>query len=197
MTVALAPVNDNTIGSSGVDASKESAVFQTNYWFSPPGIGMGCNQLFVVGTGGQFLSCARGLIKFNLASLAGKTIQSATLRLSTSVSGTGNYKDPWYLAASASPWNGATVTWLSYGEQVYSQSVSNQPAPTSAGQVFNVDQTTTVRNWMSGAYVNNGFALALQREQLRYCGCNSTDLFEFHSNEDPGGRGPKLIVTYN
>jgi hypothetical protein len=196
VTVTLIPANDNTIGSSGLSAANEQSVYQSNYWFSTPGIGMGCNQLLVVGTGGQFLSCARGLIKFNLSSLAGKTIQSATLRLTTSASGTGNYKDPWYLAASASPWNGATVTWLSYGDQTYSQSISIQNAPTSAGQIFNLDQTATVRSWVSGTYANNGFAMALQQERLRYCSCNSTDLFEFYSTEDPGGHGPKLIVTY-
>jgi len=197
VTVTLIPVNDNTIGSSGLSATYEQSVYQSNYWFSTPGIGMGCNQLLVVLSGAQYVNCARGLIKFNLASLAGKTIQSATLRLTTSASGTGNYKDPWYLAASASPWNGATVTWLSYGEQTYPQSYSIQNAPTSAGQIFALDQTATVRNWVSGTYANNGFAMALQQEQLRYCRCNSIDLFEFYSSEDSGGRGPKLIVTYH
>lgn len=37
---------------------------------------------------------------------------------------------------------------------------------------------------------------SLSREQLRACNCNSLDAFVFHSREDAGGRGPKLIVTY-
>jgi hypothetical protein len=71
-----------------------------------------------------------------------------------------------------------------------------QSAPTLIGQVYNLDQTATVRNWVSGAYANHGFAMGLSREQLRGCSCISLDHFEFHSREDAGGRGPKLVVTY-
>ena len=196
ITVTLSPVNDNTIASSGLNTTYENSVYPVYYWFATPGIGMGCDQLHVVLTGGQYLSCARGLIKFNLTSLAGKTIQSATLSLTTSAHGTGRYKDQWYVAASASAWSGSTVKWINYGDLAYIPSKTIQNPPTFVGQIFNLDQTTTVRNWLSGAYVNNGFATALTQEQLRFCRCISLDRFEFHSNEDPGGRGPKLIVTY-
>lgn len=195
-TITLLPVNDNTIASSSLSATPEYSVYQYNYWFTSPGIGMGCNLLYGVLTGIQNISCARGLVKFNLAALAGKTIQSATLSLTTSVYGIGFYKDQWYLAASASPWSGSTVTWINYGDLTYTASINYQNPPTFAGQVFNTDQTATVRNWVSGAYANNGFAMALQLEQLRFCFCDSLDLFEFHSSEDTSGRGPKLIVIY-
>ncbi len=197
VTVTLVPINDNTIASSGLNAVYENSVYPHKYWFATtPGIGMGCDQLFVALSGAQYLSCARGLIKFNLATLAGKTILGATLSLTTSAHGVGSYKDPWYVAASASAWSGTAVTWINYGDLTYTPSISIQNAPTAAGQVFNLDQTATVRNWLSGAYANNGFAMALQQEQLRHCGCVSLDHFEFHSSEDAGGRGPKLIVTY-
>ena len=196
-TVVLRPVNDTTIASSGLNATPESSVHQTGYWFASPGIGMGCNQLFVVLSGFQTISCARGLIKFDLASLAGKTIQSATLSLTTSAQGVGSYPDQWYIAASASPWVGSTVTWLNYGDLTYTASIGYQNPPTSVGQVFNLDQTATVRNWISGAYANNGFAMALTLEQLRNCACISFDAFEFFSNEDPTvARRPSLTVTY-
>jgi hypothetical protein len=195
-TITLVPTNDNTIGSSSLSATAENSVHAVNYWFATPGIGMGCNHVFVAGTGVQHLSCARGLIKFNLAVLAGKSIQSATLSLTTSASGTGSYRDPWYVAASASPWAGSSVTWTNYGDQTYTASIGTYNPPAQSGQVFNLDQTATVRSWVSGAYVNNGFAMALSREQLRACNCNSLDAFEFHSHEDASGRGPKLIVTY-
>ena len=201
-TVTLYPVNDNTIASSSIpptfpNPAVETLVHQNNYWFASPGIGMGCNHLYGVITGIQNISCARGLIKFNLAALAGKTIQSATLSLTTSAYGIGRYPDQWYIAASASPWAGNTVTWLNYGDLTYTASVGYQNPPTFVGQVFNLDQTATVRNWVSGAYANNGFAMALTREQLRFCACDSFDLFEFSSNEDPTvARRPKLTVTY-
>ena len=195
-TITLLPVNDNTIGLSSLSTVSESSVWQTNYWFSTPGIGMGCNLLYGVITKIQSISCARGLIKFNLVALAGKTIQSATLQLNTSAYGIGSYKDRWYVAASASPWSGSTVTWINYGDLTYTASISYQDAPTYSGQAFNLDQTATVRNWVSGAYANNGFAMALITETLRYCSCTSLDAFEFYSSEDTSNRGPKLIVTY-
>ena len=116
-TVTLTPINDNTIASSGLSSVYENSVYQSNYWSATaPGIGAGCDQLYVALSGNQYLSCARGLgIKFNLASLAGKTIQSATLKLTTSASGVGSYKDQWYVAAGASAWSGSTVTWVNYG----------------------------------------------------------------------------------
>jgi hypothetical protein len=49
---------------------------------------------------------------------------------------------------------------------------------------------------VSGAYANNGFATGLTQEQRRLCNCVSLDHFEFYGSEDPGGRGPKLLVTY-
>jgi hypothetical protein len=196
MTITLLPANDNTIGSSSLSATAENSVYPGNYWFATPGIGMGCNHIFVAGTGAQHLSCARGLIKFDLAALAGRNVQSATLRLTTATSGTGSYRDPWYVAASASPWTGSSVTWINYGDLTHTASISTHNPPAQVGQVFNLDQTATVRSWVSGAYANNGFAMALSREQLRLCNCNSLDAFEFHSHEDASGRGPKLIVTY-
>ncbi len=202
-TVTLYPVNDNTIGSSSLPPAdpatplNENTVYQYNYWFASPGIGMGCNHMYGVLTGIQYIHCSRGLLKFNLASLAGRTIQSATLSLTTSAyGGYGVYKDQWYIAASASPWSGSTVTWINYGELTYTASISYQNPPIYVGQTFNLDQTATVRNWVSGSYANNGFAMALIQEQLRLCWCDSLDMFEFHSSEDAGGRGPKLTVTY-
>ena len=195
-TVTLYPVNDNTIGSRSLNAAYENTVYQYNYWFSSPGIGMGCNHMYVVLTGIQYFHCSRGLIKFDLASLAGKTIQSATLSLTTSAYGVGRYQDQWYVAASASPWSGSTVTWINYGDLTYTASISYQNPPIYVGQIFNLDQTATVRNWVSGFYANNGFAMALTQEQLRLCWCDSLDAFEFHSSEDASGRGPKLTVTY-
>ena len=196
-TVTLVPSSDNTIASSGFTATYENSVYPSNYWVATtPGIGMGCDQLFVVLTGGQYLSCARGLMRFNLATLAGKTIQSATLSLTTAAAGVGRYKDPWYVAASASAWSASAVTWISYGDLTHTPSIGIHSAPTLVGQVFNLDQTATVRNWIAGAYANNGFAMGLRQEQLRNCSCISLDHFEFHSSEDPGGRGPKLIVTF-
>ena len=194
-TVSLPAVADNTLGISSLNAATANTAFPYNYGFSTPGIGVGCIWQYSTLVGQQS-NCACGLVKFDLTSLAGKTIQSATLRLQTSVYGVGFLPRQWYLYALASPWTGSTITWngaSSFQHYVYSQ--TDQNPPTSTGQIFNLDQTTTVRNWVGGVYTNNGFEMGLNN--LVYpAPSNSLDAFEFSSSEDTGGRGPQLIVTY-
>lgn len=53
-----------------------------------------------------------------------------------------------------------------------------------------------MRNWVAGSYQNNGFEFVLGNYLIPNMYDISLDQFEFHSSEDSGGRGPKLIVTY-
>jgi hypothetical protein len=56
---------------------------------------------------------------------------------------------------------------INYVDQIYQASRStNQSAPAFVGQVFSLDQTATVRNWVSGLYANNGLAMGLVDERL-------------------------------
>ncbi len=194
-TVSLPAVADNTLGISSLNAATANTAFPYNYGYATPGIGVGCLWQYSTLVGQQS-NCARGLVKFDLTSLAGKTIQSATLRLQTSYYGVGYVPRQWYVYALATPWVGSTITWngaSNFQHYVYSQ--TDQNPPTYADQIFNMDQTTTVRNWLGGVYTNNGLEMGLNN--LVYpAPSNSLDAFEFFSSEDAGGRGPQLIVTY-
>jgi hypothetical protein len=194
-TVSLPAVADNTLGASSLNAATANTAFPYNYGYATPGIGVGCLWQYS-SLVGQQSNCARGLVKFDLTSLAGKTIQSATLRLQTSYYGVGYVPRAWYVYALATAWSGSTITWngaSSFQHYVYSQ--TDQNPPTYSGQIFNLDQTTTVRNWLGGVYANNGFEMGLNN--LVYpAPSNSLDAFEFYSSEDTGGHGPQLIVTY-
>jgi hypothetical protein len=194
-TVTLRPTNDNTIMYSSTNATKQTTVFPTGT------IAVGCSwNAWYNGIAGMWIQdavCAGGLVQFNVATLAGKTIVSATLRLQTNLSGVGYVPRTWFVYALASPWSGTTVTWDSASAPSFlhytaSQTIYNPP--TSAGQIYNIDQTNTVRNWVSGAYVNNGLEFGLTSLLFPYA--TSLDAFDFFSSEDPSLRGPQLIVTY-
>lgn len=201
-TVVLYPVNDNTIVWGTLNATYANSVYPYNYWFASSGIGMGCSWFptltAAVGVFAQQVTCADGLLKFDLTSLAGKTIQSAALSLQSTSFGVGTNPRRWFLTALASGWNGTAVTWNSATPpQYYIGSGSLQNPPTSVGQVYNLDQTITVRNWVSGFYVNNGYRMGLFENFPPPNPVVSADFFEFHSNEDPTvARRPRLTVTF-
>jgi hypothetical protein len=199
-TVTLSPIADNTVMSSSL-VDRENSVYPTTAMMTNPAIAVGCAWYYspAIGYAPERMdaSCSRAMVKFDLAGLAGKTIQSATLQLQTSIYGVGFVPRQWHVRALASSWSGSTVTWTSskfFMHYVYSETTHNPPV--YSGQTFNLDQTNTVRNWVAGSYANNGYEFGLTSLLYPQIYDISLDQFEFHSSEDSGGRGPKLIVTY-
>lgn len=193
-----AAVYDNTISISSLTPSWQTTTFAVNAFHSNS-IAVGCNWMLMYDPIAvmqiQHLNCAQSLVKFNLASIpAGKTVVNAVLKLQTSIYGVGYVPRQWYVHAMAGFWNPASVTWDNAPGQYYvaSHSVQNPPSPTN--MTFNIDVTNTVRNWHSGAWQNNGFGFGITDYLFPYQ--ISLDAFEFYSSEDPGGRGPQLVVTY-
>jgi uncharacterized protein YjdB len=194
-TVTLLPIADNTIIFSSTNAAKETTAFPTGT------LAVGCSwNVWFDSLAGMWIQdsvCAQSLVKFNLAAIpAGKTIVSATLRLQTNIYGVGYVPRSWFVRALATNANwGASVTWNSaLSFQYYLASASNYFPPTYVSQIYNIDQTNTVRNWVGGTYVNNGLEFGISNVLFPYA--TSLDAFDFFSSEDPSGRGPKLIVTY-
>lgn len=200
MTVTLSPTDDNSVLLSSISAGAEFMAYPTNALFMPPGLAVGCMWTWnpPIGPAPERFDalCGRALLKFDLSPLAGKTVVSARLQLVTSTYGVGSAPRRWSMHALASPWN-ASVTWATArGLQYYVYSETLHDPPTSVGQLIETDQTQTVKNWVSGAYVNAGWELGITNYLNPYLRYASLDAFELHSKEDPGGRGPKLIVTY-
>ncbi|MDO8990763.1 MAG: Ig-like domain-containing protein [Sideroxyarcus sp.] len=194
------PVEDNTVMYSSLVPARQTMVYGYSAMFDAPpvpAVAVGCAWYYSLVLAQMDASCSEARLKFNLAALAGKTVVSATLRLQASSVGVGIVPRQWYVRALASSWSGASVTWDNSRTSqyyVYSQSVHNPPA--LIGQTIEIDQTNTVRNWVAGTYQNNGFEFVLNNYLLPNMYDISLDQFEFHSSEDSGGRGPKLIVTY-
>ncbi len=201
MTVALSPTDDNTLMLSSLNASRETTVFPFNALFETPGIAVGCSWYYSppIGFAPERIdaSCSQAVLKFDLSALAGKTVLSAKLQLQTAYYGVGYVPRRWFIQAMATPWTGSTVTWRSaYSFQNYVYSETQHDPPVFSGQLFELDQTQTVKNWVGGVYVNQGLRMGITNYLMPAINTDSLDQFEFHSSEDSSGRGPKLVVTY-
>jgi len=200
-TLTLSPTDDNSVLISSINASAETTVYPTNALFQGPGLAVGCTWFWnpPIGPAPERFDalCGKALIKFDLSPLAGKTVISARLRLTTAAHGVGSVPRRWAIWALASPWSGSSVTWSSASTfQHYVYSETQHDPPTFTSQAYDLDQTQTVRNWVSGAYQNQGWELGITNYLYPYVRYSSFDAFELCSKEDTRGCGPRLVVTY-
>jgi hypothetical protein len=158
----------------------------------------GCNWIYSNITEIQDYVCGQGLVRFNLSTIAGKTIDSATLRLTTSSVGVGYYPRQWHIRALATSWSPSTVTWnivnnLQY--YVYSEIILYPPGYYGQSEIFEIDVTNIVQSWASGSWNNYGLIFGSHDYTFPYY--TSFDAFEFYSLEDPGQDWPKLTVAFH
>ncbi len=195
-TAAQSLVWDNTISDSSLHADWKTTTYAVNA-FHNNSIAVGCYWYLMYNPIAQMqvqeYSCAQSLVKFDVSALAGKTVMSATLKLTTGVTGVGTVPRSWYVHALAASWSGTSVTWKNAPNTYYVASESNWNPPTSVGQIYNIDVTNTVRNWVSGAWPNNGFSMGINDVSFPYQ--ISLDAFEFYSSEAGAAYGPQLIVV--
>jgi len=159
-------------------------------------LSVGANWLYSTLTGIQDFLIGASLVRFNVASLSGKTIDSATLELEVSYTGVGYYPRQWCVRAMATSWSPTTVTWnVIESSQYYTGSQINQNPPTYGGQIYDINVKTIVQNWASGAWSNYGLFFTSLDYTFPYA--TSYDAFAFYSLEDGGQGWPKLIVTYH
>jgi hypothetical protein len=187
----LKPQYDNAVLINSLDGNVANTVY-TN--FTLP---VGCNWTYNTLIGTQEFVCGQGLVRFNLSSLTSKTIESATLTLTTSLRGVGYYPRQWHIRALATSWSPSTVTWAVVENlQHYSQSeiVLYPPGYYGQSDIFEIDATGIVQNWANGTYNNYGLIFGSQDYTFPYY--TSFDVFELYSLEDSGQEWPKLEVTY-
>jgi hypothetical protein len=155
----------------------------SNYYWN----GLMCTQHFI---------CFDSLLKFDVSTLSGKTIDKATMRLTVEdpvpVSAT---RANWHIEALSAPWSPATVTYNNFLEQAYQGSRIDLIPPYAAGETHEIDVTSIVQNWANGTWDNNG--LFLGPSSVLFPCAEELDAFGFYSLGDPGQRGPALVVTYH
>jgi hypothetical protein len=200
-TITLTAQYDNLVRSSNLPYDPETNVNPADWQktvYENAMVGVGCNWTYSYVADMQFSDCFASLVKFNISTLAGKTVDSATLKLVVNSKGVGNLARQWYLRALATSWSHTTVTWDNIAvHDYYIASESLQwPPQLTAQESYEIDVTTTVRNWLNGDYYNYGLILE-SADYTTWPYGTSFDAFDFYSKEDPAGEGPKLIVTYH
>lgn len=186
-TTTLHATLDNLVMTSSTDASTAGRSY-------PAGeLAVRCNWL--LGPLGQDYVCARSLLSFDLSALAGKTIESATLRLTTKTRGVGLQPRTWHIWALASPWN-SNVTWNAVASRNHytAITIATLNPPTAEAQLISVDLTAMVQSWANGTWAHHG--LLLESNGYVFPNATSLDAFAFHSLEARPNLGPRLTVSY-
>ncbi len=203
MSYGRCSTNNNTVCTSDFDCalllgSGTCKFAEENLVYQNSTLPVGCQWLYDINFGSQQYTCYQSLVRFNTSSLAGKTIDSAILKLVTMSCGVGYSPRQWHVRAMYTSWNPATVTWNIIEQSQYqlgSEIILNPPCYFGQSQIFEIDLTSTVQNWSSGAWNNYGLIFGSHDYTFPYI--TSFDAFEFYSLEDTGQDWPKLIVTYH
>jgi fibronectin type III domain protein len=151
--------------------------------------GVGCNA--ISGYTSAFY-CLETAFQFNTfaSTISGRTIVSATLRLSPS-SLAGDFNTVHAVNAFASGWSPTTITWNNQ-PQYYLAGQSNHAAPT-VGVPVDFDVTAIAQAWANGSWANNGILLrdltGPAPSAVRVTGFWSVDYYN-----DAAFR-PQLIIT--
>lgn len=175
---------DNTLLYSTTDPSAAYTVYPTG------SISAGCSWL--AGYYSNDWVCAASAIKFDTSALNGKTIISAKLRLHPYIL-PADYGTTYGVNAFAASWSGSAIT-FSNSPNMYTSFQVNVNPPTST---LPLEWTITniVKQWASGAWVNNG--LFVHDNDLNFPGYTAFRATSFDSsNTATGTYRPALVVTY-
>jgi hypothetical protein len=177
-------------------SSANDAVANTVYQSGELAVGVDWAYNYYAGLGWyQDFVAGASLVKFNVSSLVGKTIESATLTLEVDRVGVGYYPRQWSIKAMATNWSAATITWNIWETtQYYIGSQITLNAPSYAGQIISVNLLSTVQSWANGTYANYGLSFSVNDYTFPYA--TSFDSFAFYGLEDGGQGWPRLTVTY-
>jgi hypothetical protein len=138
-------------------------------------------------------------VKFEVPpQVSGRTVTRATLRLTVqSVRGDLQITPQIRVNAFSGDWNRATITWniwAGLGTQTLGE--ASAAVPNSNELPFDLDVTTIVRNWVSGAWPNYGLKLSVDPYPATgYRSAAGTGFFSLRNANTPDQR-PKLIIDY-
>jgi hypothetical protein len=155
-TFTLKAIDSNLCSTKSSDASVASNVYPNRY----PKVGQFVDYIFVAITFYQEIQKYGAAIKFDVASLAGKTIDSAVLNLTTTRVGGGSGTSDFQIAAVADAWDPTTITWNSWGRaSLHIESGQRLTRPSSVGQTYAIQIASTVQNWVNGTWANDGLTI--------------------------------------
>jgi len=187
-SITLSPIADNLVSVNSNDAAIANTVFES------ADLVVGCN--WGMDSSVQTFVCWKSLVIFDVTTLSGKTIDSATLRLTTKDAGAGSFPRPWQILAIESVWFPTAVTWNAMPLFRPDHQINNLDPPTITGQVIDLDAKGIVQAWVNGTILNNGMMIHVSNSVPP--NAISNDAFAFYSLEHTGDlERPRLIVTYH
>ena len=196
-TITFNPQHDNAIKKTNLDSTTENSVYQND----PLPVGCIWHYIYMPWPLDKYVqnfTCGQGLVKFNLSTIVGKTIDSATLRLSAGAVGDGVHPRQWHIFALSTTWSPSTVTWnIAQNLQHYvkSEVILDPPGYDGQSEIFEINVTNIVQNWASGTW--NNWGLIFGSHDYTFPNDTSSDMFMFYSLEYPEQVRPKLIVTFH
>ncbi|MFR9200404.1 MAG: DNRLRE domain-containing protein [Candidatus Gastranaerophilaceae bacterium] len=127
----------------------------------------------------------RAYIKFTLpGNISATSVTSAKVRIKRyggSPTGIKAYR-------VTSGWSSGGITWNN--KPGYSSSYVSNTAYNDGGEWYAMDVSSTVRNWLNGAYTNYGFALISNYES------SPSSSISYYSSDAPSPNKPELIINY-
>ena len=127
----------------------------------------------------------RAYIKFTLpGNISATSVTSAKVRIKRyggSPTGIKAYR-------VTSGWSSGGITWNN--KPGYSSSYVSNTAYNDGGEWYAMDVSSTVRNWLNGAYTNYGFALISNYESV------PSSSISYYSSDAPSPNKPELIINY-
>jgi len=186
ISITLFPIADNLVSVNSNDAAIADTVFES------ADLVVGCNwgmDLLI-----QTSVCGQSLVRFDVSTLIGKTIDSATLSLTTK--GVGVSPLTWQVWAIPSDWSPSTVTWNAISMFQYDpvHQINNLVPPTFVGEVIVLNVRGIVQAWVNGTLLNYGMLFHVSNSV--HPNAISNDAFAFYSLETIP-ESPRLIVTYH
>ncbi len=183
-TVTLQAIASNAVQSNSLDSSWADRAYPNRY----PVVGIVWLSNL---TGFPSSLASASLVRFDLSTLQGRTIDSATLELEAVGAPVGYYPQRFDIGTVATSWNPSTVSWNIMANFFYYNAgwQRNFPYPVFAGQTYSIDLAATVQNWANGTFANNGIAFLSSNYAIFPGNINSIDSYEFFV--------PTLMVTYH
>jgi len=186
-SITLFPSADNMVSNNSENTAIADTVFEI------ADLVVGCNWGMDLPI--QTSVCGQSLVRFDVSTLIGKTIDSATLSLTTK--GVGVSPLTWQVWAIPSDWSPITVTWNAISMFQYDpvHQISNLVPPTFVGEVIVLNVRGLVQAWVNGTLLNYGMLFHVSNSV--HPNIISNDAFAFYSLEDTDQERPRLIVTYH
>jgi fibronectin type 3 domain-containing protein len=182
-TVTLQAIASNVVMSNSLDSSWADTAYPGRF----PAVGI----MWASSLDGFPGSLAHaGLVKFDVSTLQGRTIDAATLNLEVNVTPVGFFPQNFDIGTVATSWNTSTVTWNQMMNFLFYNAGwrTNNPYPTFPGQTYSIDLTGIVQNWANGTFDNNGLGFLSSNYGVFPGNIDSLDAYDFFY--------PTLTVTY-